>query len=57
VHSQTLAAESFKTVNIQNIEEGLRSREDALMLKKAKEMENLTDRFFNNKIDKEQYLL
>ena len=38
VHSQSLAAESFKMVNIQNIEESLHHREEALMLKKDKEV-------------------
>ena len=40
VHSQ--ASETFKMVNIQNIEDGLRGREESLVAKKQKEVEELT---------------
>lgn len=43
-------------INIQNIEEGLKGREESLQLRKEKELEDLTETLFANKIGKEEYL-
>lgn len=56
VHSQTLGHDTFKMINIQNIEEGLKGREESLQLRKEKELEDLTETLFANKIGKEEYL-
>lgn len=56
MHSQTLGHDTFKMINIQNIEEGLKGREESLQLRKEKELEDLTETLFANKIGKEEYL-
>lgn len=56
VHLQTSANETFKAINIINIENALQTREDALLNKKEKEVEELTEKLFSNRISKEEYL-